>query len=78
LNNQAYLLAQSRLIREEEEWYLLDQSKKLIPLVSNFPVDKLMYLLALLGAERRDMALVLRNRKALPLGLFHDQQYISL
>lgn len=78
LNNQAYLLAQSRLIREEEDWYLLDQTGKLIPIVSNFPIEKLMYLLALLGADRKDMALVLRNRKALPLGLFNDRQYISL
>lgn len=78
LNNQAYLLAQVRLIREEEDWYLLDQTEKLLPLVPNFPLEKLMYLLALLGADRKNIALVLRNRKALPLGLFNDRQYISL
>ncbi|MEZ5043602.1 MAG: SWIM zinc finger family protein [Saprospiraceae bacterium] len=78
LNNQAYLLAQARIIYEKDQWYMADIKGNLLPLIKDFSTVKLMYFLALTGHTPIDLALVIRHQRVLPLGVFQFPQYLIL
>jgi hypothetical protein len=78
INNQPYLLANAALIKEGNQWYLIDHGKDVIAVDSTFTERKAMNWILLSGGGEVDIALVRRGKKMLPLGIFLNDKYMAL
>jgi len=78
INDQAYLVKNARIIRVQDEWYLLDEQKKMMRLHSSFTIEKFMKWIMITGNAAVDTALVLKGRVAFLLGISTENEYITL
>lgn len=78
INDQAYLVKNARIINVQNEWYLLDEQKKMIRLHSSFHIEKYMKWIMITGNAAADTALVLKGSVAFLLGISTEHEYITL
>ncbi len=77
-NDHIVLLKGARMINHQNQWLICDENKSIIPVVKDFDFEKTMKWLAITGNRNLDMALVLRNERALPLGVLQHNNYSIL
>lgn len=68
-------LQNTRLYQENNKWLLYDAHNYFIPLCRNFDMQKIMHWLLFSGNKPCDVAFILRNGNALPLGIIQNNQY---
>lgn len=74
-NDHIFLLKNFRLFQQEDTWYICDTAKTSLSLYDSVNIDKITKCLAITGNKPIDLAFILRNDEAIPLGVFEDQQY---
>lgn len=77
-NDLLVLIRDVRLLNAEKQWVAFDMENIYVPLLSSFDTQKVMKWMIISGNRPQDIAFILRNGKAIPLGIFKNQQYILL
>ncbi len=78
INDQPYLINQVRIINIQKSWQLIDTENKMMPIHPSFGIEKYMQWIMITGNAPFAMAVVIRGKQVLPLGVFADQTYIVL
>lgn len=72
------ILANARMLNTNGKWFVCDNEKTSVAVVIDFDFEKIMKWLVMTGNRALDMALVLRNDRVIPLGIFQDNVYTIL
>jgi hypothetical protein len=74
-NDHLVMLRNARMVSSQERWFVCDEHRSAVPVVTDFSFEKTMKWLVNTGNRTSDMALVIRNDHALPLGIVSDNLY---
>ncbi|MBL3656918.1 SWIM zinc finger family protein [Fulvivirga sediminis] len=77
-NDHLFILNNSKLILKNDTWFMADHDHYLMPLMKGYDIDKCLKSLAICGTASHPMAVVIRDGKAIPLGIFQNNQYTIL
>ncbi len=78
LNDIVVTLNDARVVRDKHSWIICDRDKCFTSLPTSFDASKVMRWLAISGNRKLPMTIVLRNKVAMPLGVFDGNQYHTL
>jgi hypothetical protein len=78
INDQAYLVNNARIIQVQNEWYLLDEQKKMMALHSSFHLEKFMKWMMVTGNAAVDTAFAIKGKTAFLLGIINENEYTTL
>lgn len=78
LNDHVFLIKNVRIIRNDETWAVLDTANQSANLTPTFTLENGLKWLSISGNAPVNLAFVLRNDQVMPLGIFHQNEYILL
>lgn len=78
LDNEVFLVENIRLIKQGQNWFLLDTDDHLIPTIDEFNDLSNMKWILQTGNKPVNISVVIKENKALPLGFFSQNNYQAL
>ncbi|MDA9774524.1 SWIM zinc finger domain-containing protein, partial [Saprospiraceae bacterium] len=78
VNDEAFLLAKVRILKDDHSFWLIDSVKFRIELHTSFDEEAYKKWFLITGNAIVDIALVVKNGKVLPFGIFSDGKYEAL
>jgi hypothetical protein len=73
-----FIIKDARMVKQDDQWIIYDSEKFYTPVVPDFDLEKVMKWLVISGNRPQNAACILRNGKVLPLGIFQNNQYMTL
>ena len=78
INDIIITLRNARLVNHGPAWIVCDEERFYMPVVYTYDFTRIMKWLAISGNRQMNMALIIRNNSAVPLGVFDENKYIVL
>lgn len=78
INNEAYLLGNAEVIYNKHKVYIKDNENYLLELHESFGSEKLKQWILNTGNQKSDIAILLKNEKAIIMGVFMEQKYYTV
>lgn len=74
-NDLVVILKKAKMIKGSKGWIVCDEERSYMPVITEYPLSKIMNWVAISGNRAMNMTLVIRNSEVMPLGILDGNKY---